>query len=315
MPPIDVPTRATRRDPALAEPGQGAGDVLDLEQAERRRSVVALAVPAEVEPEHAGRPAQERPVLDEVRRDRSGVAVEQQDRLVRVAAASPSPSGFARQPAAGQPQAVAGPQPDDLAAERVEGRTEAAPRRARSAARPASAARHVARAARRATTRDRGRGRRPRGRSRRRPHRRGPDGRRRLDGLERRSRLHVSRSVGDGRDLGRRRRTGPSSLSVSRTVTAPTGGIGDEDDAEVDRTDLGRVVVEQGERLEGSARSRRRAPRATRDAGRPTRSASPGFEVTADADRPAVVQPGIATGPRPAHQEVARRRRAGRGTG
>ena len=45
-------------DPALAEPGQRARDVLDLVQPERRRRVVRAAVAAEVEPEDAGGPAE-----------------------------------------------------------------------------------------------------------------------------------------------------------------------------------------------------------------------------------------------------------------
>ena len=71
-------------DPPLAEPGQRAGDVLDLVQAERRRRVLRVAVAAEVEAEDAGRPAEERAELDEVGRDRARPAVEQEDRLVRV---------------------------------------------------------------------------------------------------------------------------------------------------------------------------------------------------------------------------------------
>ena len=91
--------RAEQRDAsdaALPEPGEGARDVLDLEQPERRRSVVRLAVPAEVEAEDAGRPAQERAVLDEVRRDRARVAVEEQDRLVRIGRPSPRQPGVGR---------------------------------------------------------------------------------------------------------------------------------------------------------------------------------------------------------------------------
>ncbi len=84
MPPIDVPNSATRRMPRSPSQAECAGDVLDLEHPERRRSGVRLAMPAEVDAEDARRPAQERRVLDEVRGDRARVAVEQQDRLVRI---------------------------------------------------------------------------------------------------------------------------------------------------------------------------------------------------------------------------------------
>ena len=121
------PTSATRRDPALAEPGERAGDVLDLEQPERRRAVVRPAVPPEVEPEHARGPAQERAVRDEVRRDRARPAVEQQDRLAWVGRPAVI-AGLGGQPAAGQPDAVPRAQPDDLAAERVDRGPERRPR-------------------------------------------------------------------------------------------------------------------------------------------------------------------------------------------
>ena len=118
--------RPDQRDPghpALAEPGQGTGHVLDFERPERGRSRVGLAVPAEVEPEDTGRRTQERAVLDEVRGDRARVAVEQDDGVVRVG--TPGRVGaLRRQPAPGQADAITGAQPDDLAAEGVERRPE-----------------------------------------------------------------------------------------------------------------------------------------------------------------------------------------------
>ena len=117
--------RAEHRHPLdapLAEPGQCTGDVLDLEHAERRRGIRRPAMPAEIETEHARRPAQERAVLDEVRGDRARVPVQQQDGLVGLG--RPAVLGLDRKPACGQPHAVARLQTDDLATERVEGRSE-----------------------------------------------------------------------------------------------------------------------------------------------------------------------------------------------
>ena len=71
-------------DAAFTEPGQGTRHVLDLAQTEGRRRIFGVAVAANVEPEDAGRAAQERAVLHEVRRDRPRGAMEEQDRLVRI---------------------------------------------------------------------------------------------------------------------------------------------------------------------------------------------------------------------------------------
>ena len=61
----------------------------------------------------------------------------------------------------------------------------------------------------------------------------------------------------------------------------------------MDPADLGRVVVEQPDEPVVGLEVRRRAPRATRGRGRRARSTSPGVEVAADPDRPAVVEPAV----------------------
>ena len=129
------PSTSRERDPPdapLAEPVQGAGHVLDLAQPERGPAVVGAAVPAEVEPEHAGGPPQRRPSAT-----RSGATDPVHPWRSRIASygsgthgpASPVPAGRwpgrprriqGRQPARVQPQPVARPEPDDLPAERVE---------------------------------------------------------------------------------------------------------------------------------------------------------------------------------------------------
>jgi hypothetical protein len=86
-------------------------------------------VAPEVEAENAGRPAKERPVLDEVGCDGAGPAVEQEDRLVGIGAPGAGTTASAalaprapldRKPSPGESEAVARSKPDDLAAERVE---------------------------------------------------------------------------------------------------------------------------------------------------------------------------------------------------
>ena len=90
------------RSPSQAE---GARDVLRFEHPEGRRSGVRIAVPAKVDAQDVRGPAQERRVLDEVRRDRSRVAVEDEDRLVRIGYPV-RVTGVGREPATGKPQTV-----------------------------------------------------------------------------------------------------------------------------------------------------------------------------------------------------------------
>ena len=88
-------------------------------------------MPAEVEAEHVGRPAQVRRMLDEVRRDRTRPAVEEQHGLARVGRPVAALDGLGGQPAPGQPEAVTRPEACDLAAQRLEGRPDARLVRAR----------------------------------------------------------------------------------------------------------------------------------------------------------------------------------------
>ena len=80
------------------------------------------------------------------------------------------------------------------------------------------------------------------------------------------------------------------------------GGVGDEHDPDVDRPDGRRVVVEQPDRREvrHEVRHELLGPLPAQPA---RHVAVARVEVAADADRPPVVQPGVATGARPAHQE------------
>ena len=122
-------------DAALAEPGQCARHVLDLVEAERRRGRLGIAVTAEVEPEHAGRPPQGRSIFDQIGGNRAGPAVEKEDRLVWVGpprrlggvagAITFAGTVVGREPATREAQCVARPKPDDLPAEGIDGRAEA----------------------------------------------------------------------------------------------------------------------------------------------------------------------------------------------
>ena len=117
--------------------------------------------------------------------------------------------------------------------------------------------------------------------------------------------LQVSMPVADGRDLGRASANVPSSLSVSRIGDRAAGGVGDVDDAEVDRADVGRVVVEQPDERNSGTKSAASSSRHSRR--RPPREVAVArVEVAADADRPAIVEPRVAAGPGAAHEEVAR---------
>ena len=94
----------------------------------------------------------------------------------------------------------------------------------------------------------------------------------------------------------------------------PALGVGDIDGTEVDRTDLGRVVVEKRDK-----------PELGHEVGHdllgpfPPKSAEQAavarVQVAADPDRVPTVQPRVAAGVRPAHQEPPRGRREGRDTG
>ena len=120
--------------------------------------------------------------------------------------------------------------------------------------------------------------------------------------------------VGDGRDVGSRRRTRRVSLSVSRIGDRPARRVGDVDRAEVDRADLGRVVVEQPDEpeLRDEVGDELLAPLAAQPA---EQAAVARVEVAADADRVAAVQPRIAAGRASAASGTSARRRAARGTG
>ena len=84
----------------------------------------------------------------------------------------------------------------------------------------------------------------------------------------------------------------------------PTGGVGHEDDAQVDRPDVGGVVVEQRERLECGLEVgiELLAPLPAQAA---EQAVVARVQVATDPDRPAVVQALVGARPRPAHQEVA----------
>ena len=93
-------------------------------------------------------------------------------------------------------------------------------------------------------------------------------------------------------------------MSVSRIVDRAAAGVGDVDGAQVDRADLGRVVVEQRDEPElrdevGDELLVPLAAQATEQA------AVAGIEVAPDADRVAAVKPRVAAGRGPLHQEVA----------
>ena len=117
------------------------------------------------------------------------------------------------------------------------------------------------------------------------------------------SRLHVSRSSRTAATSPVVAKA-PSSLSVSRMATGPPAGVRDEHEADVDRADRGRVVVEQpdGREVGLEVRDELLGPLAGEPAGD---VAVARVEVAADADRPAVVEPRVAAGARPAHEEPA----------
>ena len=94
----------------------------------------------------------------------------------------------------------------------------------------------------------------------------------------------------------------PVSLSVSRIVTGRPVGVGDIDRAEVDGTDLGRVVIEKPDKLElrDEIRHDLLRPFPPKSA---EQTAVARVQVAADPDRVPAVQPRIAAGVRPAHQE------------
>ena len=96
----------------------------------------------------------------------------------------------------------------------------------------------------------------------------------------------------------------PVSLSVSRIATGRPAASADEHDPDVDRADRRRVVVEQadGRELRHEVRDELLGPLPAEPAGD---VAVARVEVAADADRPQVVQPRVAAGSRPAHQEPA----------
>ena len=96
----------------------------------------------------------------------------------------------------------------------------------------------------------------------------------------------------------------PLSLSVSRIATGRPPASATIHGAEVDAADVGRVVVQQADEAEVrlEVRDELLGPLAAQPAGE---VAVARVQVPADADRPAVVEPGVAAGPRPAHQEVA----------
>ncbi len=100
MPPIDEPTSATRRTPRSPSQANAPATSSTSSSPNVVGAVVRAAVAAEVEPEHARRPPQERPQLDEVGRDRAAVAVQQQDRLARVG--GPVPPGRRRRAPSGR---------------------------------------------------------------------------------------------------------------------------------------------------------------------------------------------------------------------
>ena len=132
-----------------------------------------------------------------------------------------------------------------------------------------------------------------------------------------------TRRRGGSTSRGRRRRprppaasaNAPLSLSVSRIVDRPARGVGDVDRAEVDaaRPSVVSSLSSPTSRKSGTkSATSSSSPLAAKPA---QQVAVARVQVAADADRPAVVEAGVAAGPRPAHEEVARRRRAGRGTG
>ena len=97
-------------------------------------------------------------------------------------------------------------------------------------------------------------------------------------------------------------------------ATGPARRVGDVDRAEVDCADLGRVVVEQGDEPEvrHEIGDELLVPLAPQAAEQP---AVAGIEVATDADRVAAVQPSVAAGRGPLHQEVALAVAQARGTG
>ena len=119
-------------------------------------------------------------------------------------------------------------------------------------------------------------------------------------------------AVVDAQHVCAARRRRRSSLSVSRMATRRPSRLGDEDDPEVHRA---RPASLSSLRRPTSSRLGRPVGlellRATR-AGAPRQSPSPGLTWPADADRPALVEPSIAAGPRAAHEEEPSRSRSTR---
>src|SRR3972149_4653357 len=98
---------------------------------------------------------------------------------------------------------------------------------------------------------------------------------------------------------------GAAELVVLPDGDRAPGGVGDVDDPEMHGADGILVVVEQPQQLE-LGRERRHdllAPLSPQPA---QQVAVAGVEVSADADRPAVVQPGVPAGARATHEEDAR---------
>src|SRR4051812_13293924 len=108
----------------------------------------------------------------------------------------------------------------------------------------------------------------------------------------------------DDRDGGRLGE-GPFELVGLADRHRPAARLGDVDRTDVDTADLGRVVVEEADELEFRLEAclDLLGPLAPQPA---DEVAVARVEVATDPDRPAVVQPDVAAGARPPHQEVAR---------
>ncbi len=137
IPPIDDPTSATRRIPR--SPSQSSAPATSSISSSPN-VVRASSEPPCPRKSRPRTPAVRRSVrseLDEVRRDRAGPAVEEEDRLVRVG--SPVVACLRGQPPGLEANAVARAEAHDLAAEARRAPASAPPRRARTAARRGSA--------------------------------------------------------------------------------------------------------------------------------------------------------------------------------
>ena len=263
---------------------------------------------AEVDAQDVRGVAQERSVFDEIRRDRPRVAVEQQDRFVRVrrprrvlgsagsqrpARRSPSrdrnrmtsppsasrsgterPSSGPTRGAVSSPSAARRPTNRSVTAETSA--APAAPVRRRITCAPGADRGRLERVEHDAAPRLEVVGRRPRPRP------------------ARRTRPTACQSRGR-RPAARRRRP----RTTTPRWTAPTSVVSSLSSAN--------GVNAGSKSATSSSRHSRRSP--------PDKPVVARVQVAADADRPAVVQADVAAGSSPAHQEVADRRRAGRGTG